>query len=78
MSEPAVSIEKSLERIESLVREIEAGQLPLEEVIVRFEEGAALVKSCQEKLDAAERRIKIIMRDASGAASLADFAPEEE
>jgi exonuclease VII small subunit len=37
-----------------------------------------LVKSCQEKLDAAEKRIQIIARDARGTTKLEDFDPESE
>ena len=57
------SIEKALERIETLVREVESGKLTLEETIARFEEGSALAKSCRQKLDAAERKIQIILRE---------------
>lgn len=76
MTEPETDeagIEASLERIEALVQEMESGNLPLEAMIVRFEEGAKLVKSCQKKLDAAEKRIKIIVRETSGEVSLEDF-----
>ncbi len=77
-SPPEPSIEEALERIESLVRDMEEGRLPLEEIINRFEEGAALVKSCQQKLAQAEERIKIILKNSEGPQGLADFdAPEE-
>jgi exodeoxyribonuclease VII small subunit len=52
---------------------MEEGSLPLETLIVRYEEGVGLVKICQEKLDAAEKKIQIISRDARGAVELKDF-----
>jgi exodeoxyribonuclease VII small subunit len=67
-------IEESLARIEELVAGMESGKLPLEDMITRFEEGARLVKACREKLDAAEKRVQIIVRETSGGeASLDDF-----
>jgi len=68
-----VSIETAMERLEKLVGEMESGELPLEQLITRYEEGVKLVRHCQEKLDAAEQRIKMITRDASGPSGLQDF-----
>jgi exodeoxyribonuclease VII small subunit len=74
-SNPAgpVSIEHAMERLEKLVAEMESGQLPLENLIARYEEGVKLVRLCQEKLDAAEQKIQIITRNASGPTGLEDF-----
>ncbi|MEX1119025.1 MAG: exodeoxyribonuclease VII small subunit [Terrimicrobiaceae bacterium] len=72
------SIEEALERIEVLVQEMEEGQLPLEDIITRFEEGSELVKACQKKLELAEERIKIILRNAAGPSGLADFEESRE
>lgn len=71
-----LALEQALARIEALVTEMEEGNLPLETMISRFEEGARLVKACQEKLDACEKRIKIIAKQASGTASLEEFEDE--
>jgi len=60
-------------RVSEIVAEMEEGSLPLEALIVRYEEGVGLVKFCQEKLDAAEKRIQIISRNARGAVELEDF-----
>jgi len=67
------SLETAIERINTIVAEMEVGTLPLETLIARYEEGLGLVKTCQEKLDAAEKRIQIISRDAQGRATLTDF-----
>jgi len=62
-----------MERLDALVGEMEGGQLPLEKLIARYEEGVKLVQLCQEKLDAASKKIQIITRNAAGPAGLADF-----
>lgn len=56
---------------------MESGNLPLDTLIARFEEGVGLVKTCQQKLDAAEKRIEIIVKNARGEASLEAFREEE-
>lgn len=66
-----------MQRVSEIVSEMEEGNLPLEALIVRYEEGVGLVKFCQEKLDAAEKRIQIITRDARGTVGLTDFAEPE-
>ena len=67
------TLETAMQRINEIVSEMEEGQLPLESLIVRYEEGVGLVKVCQEKLDAAEKKIQIISRDARGAIEVKDF-----
>jgi exodeoxyribonuclease VII small subunit len=73
VSAEPLSIEQAMERLEALVREMESGQLPLEELIASYEEGVKLASSCQEKLDAAAKKIQIISKNASGQAKLEDF-----
>ena len=65
------TVEQSLERIEALVAKMEAGNLPLDEVITTFEEGIRLVRDCREKLAAAEKRIQILIKE-NGETKLAD------
>lgn len=65
-----------MQRISEIVTAMEEGNLPLENLIDAYEEGIALVKTCQEKLDAAEERIQIITRDARGTAVLTAFEEE--
>ena len=52
-----VSFEEAMKNLESTVEEMESDELPLDKLVVRFEEGVELVKSCEEKLQAAESRI---------------------
>ena len=68
-----LSIEQAMERLESLVRELESGQLPLEKLISSYEEGVKLASQCQEKLDAAAKKIQLITKNSSGRTALEDF-----
>ena len=52
-----VTFEAAVEKLESIVEEMESDELPLEKLLVRYEEGAKLVKACEEKLRAAELKV---------------------
>lgn len=71
--EPEQTFESALGRLEQIVEEMEADRLPLEDLLQRYEEGTRLVKVCQEKIEAAERRIEIITRGAAGKPQLSPF-----
>ncbi|MCX6965082.1 MAG: exodeoxyribonuclease VII small subunit [Verrucomicrobia bacterium] len=70
------TLETAMQRVSEIVSSMESGDMPLEKLIESYEEGTALVKMCQEKLDAAEKRIQIIARNARGEVSLEDFDAE--
>ena len=69
------SFESALERLEHIVEEMEGDRLPLEELLGRYEEGTRLVKVCQDRIGAADKRIELIAKNASGAADLSAFDP---
>jgi len=73
-----VSFESAMERLDAIVEQMEANKLPLEQLLSGYEEGLKLVKFCSEKLDAAEKRIEIITRDAIGKPQIAEFEPTEK
>lgn len=75
-SSESLSIEAALERIEKLAEEMESDKLSLDALIDKYAEGTKLVRICQEKLDAAEQRIKVITRNAQGPNGLAEFESE--
>lgn len=70
---PEPSLEQALGRLEEIVGEIERTPPPLEALIDRYDEGMQLLRTCRERLDAAEKRIEIIGRDARGNAVLEPF-----
>jgi exodeoxyribonuclease VII small subunit len=71
------SFEKAMERLEAIVEEMESGKMPLEDLLVRYEEGMKLVKVCQERLTRAEEKIEIITRDHAGKVTVKNFDATE-
>lgn len=61
-----VSFEMQLALLEKIVRELERGDLPLEKSLELFEQGVKLSRQCQERLNEAERRIEVLLRDGDG------------
>jgi exodeoxyribonuclease VII small subunit len=60
-----LSFEAAIERLEHIVQQMEASKLPLEELLVRYEEGIRLVGICNERLTTAQKRIETLSRDSS-------------
>jgi len=60
------SFEASLEALEEIVHQLEGGDLPLEKSLELFEDGIRLSRQCQERLNQAERRIEVLLRDNQG------------
>ena len=56
MREKSVSFEKSIERLDAIVRSLEQGNVPLEQALKLFQEGTGLVKTCDEMLSGASGR----------------------
>jgi exodeoxyribonuclease VII small subunit len=66
MSEKSQTFEASLQELEKIVRRLEDGDLSLEESLKLFEKGVKLARECQERLNQAERRIEILLKDEDG------------
>jgi exodeoxyribonuclease VII small subunit len=58
--------EDELKDLEATVAQIDSGELSLEESIKAFERGVALVRSLNQKLDEAEKKIEVLVRDSQG------------
>lgn len=58
--------EEALGRLEEIVRKMEAGDMTLEESLKAFEEGIKLARLCAKKLDDAERRVDILIKQEDG------------
>jgi exodeoxyribonuclease VII small subunit len=54
--------EEALGRLEDIVKKMEAGEMSLEESLKAFEEGIKLARLCSRKLDEAERRVEILLK----------------
>ncbi len=74
---PESSFEEALKRLETLVQEMEAGKLSLDQMIAHFEEGSKLSELCGKKLNDVERRIEILVKKGTEI-STEPFAPETE
>ena len=61
-----LSFEKAIEELESIVKRLEEGKVPLEESVAIYERGEALKLRCDELLRQAEARVEKITLDASG------------
>ena len=66
MAQKNQTFESSLGELEKIVRKLEDGELSLEESLKLFEDGVRLSRECQERLNAAERRIEILLKDEKG------------
>jgi len=64
---PAPSFEDQLRQLETLVDTLERGDLSLEASLAAFERGVLLTRTCQQALDAAEQRVRILTSSAEGA-----------
>lgn len=74
MPKPATapkSFEAAVAELEAIVQQMESGNLPLEEALERYQRGIILLKHCQETLEGAEQRVRILEGD-----TLTDFNPD--
>lgn len=77
MSTKKQTFESSLGQLEKIVRELEQGDLPLEDSLKLFEEGVRLSRECQERLNQAERRIEVLLKDQNGSPTLEQIENED-
>ncbi|RZA07934.1 MAG: exodeoxyribonuclease VII small subunit [Proteobacteria bacterium] len=68
--------EVTLEKLQGLVRELESGDISLEDSIKKFEQGMSLARSCQERLNSAEQKIEILLKADKSGVSTSPFETE--
>ncbi len=73
MNEKEMTFEVAIARLEEIVRALESGQAPLDKSLALFEEGVALVKLCNSRLDTAEQKVKILTAAPDGTLAEADM-----
>ena len=60
------SFEQALQQLEQIVQKLEKGELPLEDSLKLYEDGIRLSRLCHAKLEEAEGRIEVLLKDARG------------
>ncbi len=66
MNKENKTFEEAVARLEEIVRAMEDGKLSLDDSLKAFEEGIALVRLCNGKLDGAEQRVRILLKGEDG------------
>ncbi len=64
-----ISFEEALGQLETLVERMESGELSLEESLASFEQGIALTRRCQQALEQAEQKVKILTANTADAST---------
>ncbi|MFQ6609804.1 MAG: exodeoxyribonuclease VII small subunit [Fidelibacterota bacterium] len=65
-TDPALSFESSIERLNEIIRKLEEGNIPLDDTLKIFEEGIMLTQHCRKQLDEAEEKVKTLIRTDTG------------
>ncbi len=63
-------------RLEEIVQELEKGDIPLEQSLKLFEEGIKLSRICNKRLEEAERKVEILIKDKNGMMKAEPFEEE--
>jgi len=73
-----MNFEESLKKLEDIVRQLEEGELTLEQSLDFFQQGIMLSKICSKMLDEAEQKVNILIRDKNGRISEQPFQSNQE
>lgn len=72
------SFETALEKLESIVESMESGEVPLADLLAKFEEGTRLLKVCETRLKDAELKIEQLKKQKDGSVTFEKFETERE
>lgn len=72
-----IRFEEAIKRLEEIVNRLEAGDIPLDDSIKLFEEGVKLYQVCLKRLDEAEKKVEILLKDKNGIRLLKSFELKE-
>ena len=72
-----MTFEEAMSRLESTVSSLDSGNMSLDDSILAFEEAVRLIRFCNDKLENAEKKVKILIENADGAVSDAPFCENE-
>jgi len=71
------SFEVALKELEGIVKQLETGEAKLEEALELFERGVKLTRYCQQKLEEAEKKVEMLVKDSAGQYRAIPFEPEK-
>ena len=71
------AFEESLKKLESIVDQLEQGDLALEDSLKLFEEGVNLSATCKQELEAAEGKVQMLVKQRDGTLKPEDFLTEK-
>ena len=77
MARKKEKFEEAVQKLETIIAQMEEGDLSLEDALKAFEEGVRLAKFCTTKLDEAERKVEKLIRDQSGKLRSIPFSEED-
>ena len=77
-SDKPLNLEKALQDLETIVEELESGDLPLDKAMKKFEDGIKLTRNCQAALKDAEQKVEILLKSVGGDEELEDFEIDED
>jgi exodeoxyribonuclease VII small subunit len=73
----AIDFESAIQELETIVEQMEQGELSLEESLKQFERGIELTRNCQKSLQQAEQKVQILLQK-NGQATLEEFDSDSE
>jgi exodeoxyribonuclease VII small subunit len=70
--------ESALKKLEEVVKRLEGGELSLDDSLKAFEEGVKQAAFCTKKLNEAEKRVELLLKQKDGGFTREEFRPEEQ
>jgi exodeoxyribonuclease VII small subunit len=70
LAKNGLTFEQAIQRLERIVADMEGAELPLEDVLKKYEEGTRLVRFCSQKLEEAEKKIDLLTKNTDGSITL--------
>ncbi len=77
MKEPEVKFEKALQELRGIVEKLERGEQELDESLKLFERGVGLIQACSSRLEDAQRRVEVALKQKDGKRSVKPLEEEE-
>ena len=78
MKKESKSFEEALMRLDEIVSDMEKGKLTLDSSLEVFSEGIELIRLCNEKLDSAEQKVKLLLAGEDGKIGQVPFSPQSD